>query len=246
MNWERHGKLDQVFAPGSPITDRMVREILLSHSAGPALLRRAALDAARPREERDAALFTLLYKQLSRGDYAGFASTLPLARGDAPVDGLWGFGPGAAAPLGLFAKGKTAQAGFACAPLGATVAALAANPKDTHARLCLGDFLRLNGFDGFAVLDTAPAKGALGGAANDYPGTPLPRGTIYSAAIADPRTAPGDRAYALFRAINCYAPAGFNGCGGADVPLAQRKGWHERLKREFPRSPWTQKLKYYW
>ncbi len=246
MNWERHGKLDQVFAPGSPITDRMVREILLAHSAGPALLRRAALDAARPREEREAALFTLLYKQLSRGDYAGFASTLPLARGDAPVDGLWGFGPGAAAPLGLFAKGKTAQAGFACVPLGATVAALAANPKDTHARLCLGDFWRLNGFDGFAVLDTAPAKGALGGAANDYPGTPLPRGTIYAAAIADPRTAPGDRAYALFRAINCYAPAGFNGCGGADVPLAQRKGWHERLKREFPRSPWTQKLKYYW
>ncbi|OYU37038.1 hypothetical protein [Novosphingobium sp. PASSN1] len=246
MNWERHGKLAQVFAPGSPITDRMVREILIAHSAGPALLRRAALDTARPQEERDTALFTLLYKQLSRGDYAGFGSNLPLVRGAAPVDGLWGFGPGSAAPVGLFAKGKTAQAGFACASLPATAAALAANPQDIHARLCLADFWRLNGFDGFTVLDTAPAKQALGGAANDYPGTPLPRGTIYAAAIADPRTAPDDRAYALFRAVQCYAPSAYNGCGGADVLVAQRKGWYDRLKREFPRSTWTQKLKYYW
>ena len=246
MNWERHGKLAQVFAPGSPITDSMVREILIAHSAGPALLRRAALDAARPQQERDAALFTLLYKQLSRGDYAGFASNEPLVRGDAPTDGLWGFAPGAAAPVGLFTRGRTAQAGFACPALSTTVAALAANPQAIHARLCLGDFWRLGGFDGVTVLDTAPSRGQLGGAANEYPGTPLSRGTIYTAAIADPRTAPDDRAYALYRAINCYAPSGYNGCGGADVPVAQRKGWYDRLRREFPRSPWTQKLKYYW
>ncbi len=75
MNWERHGKLAQVFAPGSPITDRMVREILLMHSAGPGLLRRVALDVERAQTERDAALFTLLYKQLSRGTMPVFGPT---------------------------------------------------------------------------------------------------------------------------------------------------------------------------
>lgn len=246
MNWERHGKLAEVFAPGSPITDRMVREILLTHSAGPALLRRVALDTAKVQTERDAALFTLLYKQLSRGDYAGFRTNQPLVRGDAPTDGLWGFAPGSPAPLGLFAKGRTAQAGFACPALQGTVAALAANPQDVHARLCLGEFWRLNGFDGFTALDTAPSKGLLGGAANDFPGKPTPRGVIYAAVIADPRAAPDDRAYALYRAVNCYGPSGYNGCGGEDVPIAQRKGWYDRLKREFPRSVWAQKQKYYW
>ena len=246
MNWERHGKLADVFAPGSPITDRMVREILLTHSAGPALLRRVALDVERPQTERDAALFTLLYKQLSRGDYAGFRTNLTLVRGDAPTDGLWGFGPGNAAPLGLFPKGRTTQAGFACPVLQGTVAALAADPRDNHARLCLGEFWRLNGFDTFTALDTSPARGALGGTANEFPGKPLARGAIYAAVIADPRSAPDDRAYALFRAVNCYGPSGYNGCGGEDVPIAQRKAWYDRLKREFPRSAWAQKLKYYW
>lgn len=246
MNWERHGRLAQVFAADSPITDRMVREILLAHSAGPALLHRIARDTERVQTERDAALFTLLYKQLSRGDYAGFRTTLTLVRGDAPSEGLWGYAPGSIAPLGLFAKGRTAGGGFACAALQDTVAALAADRRDDHARLCLGEFWRLNGFDGFTVLDTPPSRGALGGAANDYPGKPLARGAIYAAVIADARSAPDDRAYALYRAVNCYGPSGFNGCGGEDVPIAQRKGWYDRLKREFPKSSWAQKLKYYW
>ena len=246
MNWERHGKLAQVFASGSPITDRMVREILLTHSAGPALLRRVALDVERAQTERDVALFTLLYKQLSRGDYAGFRSNQTLVRSDATTEGLWGFAPGSAAPLGLFAKGRTSQAGFACPALQGTVAALAANPNDVHARLCLGEFWRLNGFDGFTTLDTPPSRGALGGAANEFAGKPLARGSIYAAVIADPRSAPDDRAYALYRAVNCYGPSGYNGCGGEEVAKPVRKGWYDRLKREFPKSLWAQKLKYYW
>jgi len=246
MNWERHGKLAQVFAPGSPITDSHVREILLAHSAGPALLRRAALDAARPQHERDAALFTLLYKQLSRGDFAGFAANLPLVRGDAQPEGLWSVGAGAPTAVGLFGKGRTAQAGFACPGIDATARMLAGDPRNIRARLCLGDFWRMNGFDGFTALDTAPPKAQLGGAANEYPGTPLRRGVIYASVIADPLSSAEERAYALFRAVNCYAPSGFNACGGEDVPVAQRKAWFDRLRREFPKSPWTQKLKYYW
>lgn len=246
LNWERHGKLAQVFAPGLPITDRMVREILIAHSAGPALLRSAALDTARPQHERDAALFTLLYKQLSRGDYAGFGANNALVRADAATDGQTSFETEAPIGLGLFTKGRTAQASFGCPSLAATAAVLAANPRDTHAQLCLGEFWRLNNFDSYTALDTAPARGALGGAANEFPGAPTPRSAFYAAAIANPRTAPADRAYALFRAINCYAPSGYNACGGDEAPKAQRKAWFDTLKRAYPRSPWAQKLRFYW
>ncbi len=247
MNWERHGKLAQVFAPGSPITDRMVREILLAHSAGPALLRSAALDAARPQHERDFALFTLLDKQLSRSDYAGFIGNLALMRADAPSEeSVTSFTSGAPIALGRFTKGRTAQGGFACPALSATAAALAANPRDTHARLCLGEFWRLNDDLGPSSFDGRPARLALGGAAHAFPGVSTSRGAFYAAAIADPRSAPADRAYALYRAVYCYAPSGSNACANADVPKAQRKAWYDTLKRDYPRSPWAQKLKYYW
>ncbi len=39
-----------------------------------------------------------------------------------------------------------------------------------------------------------------------------------------------DRAYALYRAINCYAPSGYNECGSADVPKSTRKQWFNTLK----------------
>ena len=45
-----------------------------------------------------------------------------------------------------------------------TAATLARNPRDVKARLCLGEFYRLNGFDDFEQLDTAPKPDELGGA----------------------------------------------------------------------------------
>jgi hypothetical protein len=114
------------------------------------------------------------------------------------------------------------------------------------ARLCLGDFYRLNGFDDFGLDTDAPGRGELGGTPTLFPGKPTPRGDIYVGIIADPRAAGEEKAYALYRAVNCYAPSGGNGCGGADVAEAQRRAWFQRLKREFPKSPWAQKLRYYW
>ncbi len=246
MNLERNGQLGAVFAKDSPITDRQTRAILLAHSAGPDLLRSAAQNAAAPQEERDEALFTLLYKQLSRGNYAGFAANRALVRGDAPMEGKYSFARYEALGLGVFAKGRVMEAGSACPALAATAQTLAADPRNLHAQLCLGEFWRLNGFDGFTALDTAPPAGELGGAVSGFPGVPNRRGAFYETAIADPRAGRADKAYALFRIVRCYAPSGYNSCGGADVPKAQRKAWFDRLHREFPKSVWAQKLRIYW
>jgi hypothetical protein len=65
--------------------------------------------------------------------------------------------------------------------------------------------------------------------------------------IADPQAGGDDEAYALFRAINCYAPSsGYNGCGRQDIAPAQRKQWFRALKTEYAATSWAKSLKYYW
>ena len=246
MNWERHGKLAAVFAKDSPIREPMIRRQLLVHSAGPTSLRMAAVDPAPGEAVRDLAAFTLLYKELSRGAYAAFAADLALVRRGANADaGVYAVESQDVVPAGLFVRGNWSD-GYPCGPIGETARKLAANPQDVGARLCLGDFWRLNGFDGFTAADTPPRKDELGGFANQFPGRPLVRSAIYAAVLADPRAAPDDKAYALYRAVNCYAPSGYNACGGEAVGKAQRKAWYDRLKRDYPASSWAKKLRYYW
>ena len=55
-----------------------------------------------------------------------------------------------------------------------------------------------------------------------------------------------DRAYALYRAVNCYRPAGNNTCGGKDVDLAQRKAWFNTLKSRYRATAWAKSLEIYW
>lgn len=246
MSLERSGKLADVFAPGSLVQDPTVREVLMGLSAGPAVLRTVARDTARGDHERDYAAFTLLHKELSRGRYADFAGDTALVR-KAATTATWfyNFQTQDEVPAGVFVRGKFSD-GFACPAIAKTAQVLAASPNDYTARLCLGDFLRLNGFDGFTDLDTRPDKGELGGVANQFPGKPLARSAIYAAIMAD-RKAPADaRAYAMYRAIACYAPAGYNSCGGAEVDTAVRRGWYNQIKQEYPASPWAKKLRYWW
>ena len=64
--------------------------------------------------------------------------------------------------------------------------------------------------------------------------------------IADGAAPAADRAYALYRAVNCYGPSGINQCGGAEAMPAQRKAWFTQLKHDHPTSPWAQALHYWW
>ncbi|GHC92419.1 hypothetical protein [Novosphingobium pokkalii] len=96
----------------------------------------------------------------------------------------------------------------------------------------------------------------LGRGKDQFPGKPLSRDAIYATIIAD-KAAPADlRAYALYRAVMCYAPSGYNGCSGPatdyaamqaqQVPKAQRKAWYDELKARYPASRWAKSLRYYW
>lgn len=256
IRWQRDGRLDQVFAPGSPITDSMTRSILLQSMATPAILRGSARDGARPARERDVARFTLLYKDLTRGSFGDFAADLALVPADADSEaGLWDFARQDRIPVGLFRRGKWSD-GFACPAIAQTAATLARSPKDVRARLCLGDFYRLNGFDGFTLFRAGKDKFSLGSGPDGFSGQFLSRSDIYAAIIADKGATPDDRAYALYRAVMCYAPSGYNSCGGpyltyeemdaAQAPKADRKSWFTELKQRYPGSRWAKSLRYYW
>ncbi|MBD3730225.1 MAG: hypothetical protein IE933_11010 [Sphingomonadales bacterium] len=247
LNYERNGKLDQVFAKDSPITDTTLRQILLEEVAPPAILRASVADTTRPQDERRLALRTLLWKDLSRGRYADFSRDRAWLEQfpdrTAPDSETNGYEP---SPLDDFRQGRWSD-GYACPAIGATAQALAANPADYKARLCLGDFYRLNGFDDFEGNFThGPDSKGLGTSKDQFPGALTARSAIYSSIIADPRAPATEKAYALYRSVLCYAPSGNNSCGGAEVPESQRKAWHDQLKRQYPGSEWAKKLKYYW
>ena len=251
MHDERNGGLERLFAADSAVKDPEIREILLRYTAGPKLLRAQAAKAA-AKQEREVALYTLLYKQITRGNYKDFLADqalIPAGTRPKPEDDY-------TAPvytnIAIFKWAGTKE-GFACPSLATLATALAGAPKDAPSLLCLAEFARNNGFDLGAswpdlpsALDTQPSKDELGGAPTQFAGKPFSRLEIYKGVMADPAAAPANKAYALYRAVYCYAPSGYNSCGGTEVLPAQRKAWFNQLKKNHPTSPWAAKLKYYW
>lgn len=242
---ERSGALDGLFAQGSPVRTADIREILLVNVADAALLRRQAVATYVSQHERDVALFTLLFKEATRGPHRDFLTDLALVPKDAPTSGNF-YDPVAMEhpPVGVFNQPKDVE-GYACPALRETELALTQRPDDSHGLLCVAEFVRANGFD-YAPLGATPKPDELGGTRPLFPGGTYSRLDDYRAIIAARGAPSDDKAYALFRAINCYAPSRINSCGGKEAEPAERKTWFFQLKRQFPRSRWARDLQYYW
>lgn len=242
---ERNGDIARVFAADSLVTDPALREQLLIHAAGPDLLRARADDAKASKRERALALYVLLYKQLTRGRYSEFLKDVK--RLPAKIDTASGSYDklGGMTAIADF-RWQGTREGYVCPPLQQIATTLAADAGSRKANLCLGEFLRLNGYDRVESWSFDVGEDELGGSASQFPGHAMPRQRIYQAIIDDAAAPAEERAYALYRAVNCYAPAGFNDCGGDDVPVATRKAWFNQLKTRYPNSSWARQLRYYW
>lgn len=251
LHEERRGAVDRVFAADSRVRHPLLRQLLLEHVAGPDLLRRRANDRQAARQEREAAAYVLLAKELRHGLYREFLDDVRLVPADAPDVGYYSsvrydvhYDPEAKVPLVLFGtKARVGEAG--CPALATTVGQLAAAPKAARPRLCLAEYFRVNGFDHFELDDPVPG-GGLGSSKPQFPGDSYQRLEVYKSVIADPAATGEDRALALNRAIRCYAPTGRNSCSGTEVPLEQRRAWFALLKRDYPRSRWARSLDFYW
>lgn len=246
-NEERDQALDRVFATDSPVQDRAVREVLIDYAAGPALLAARVKAEDAPGRERRVARYVLLYKDLLRGRYGAFAQDAALVAPGAPdpadAESVVGGEPDAA--IFQWQGGAESDDDYACPPIAEIARALAKDPRQPRGLICLAEFRRLNGLD-YAPLDTPPPPDQLGGAPSGFPGAVLSRMAAYQQVLGNDGASAGEKAYALYRAINCYAPAGITECGSPDVPSSQRKQWFRTLKTTYARTRWGRALKFYW
>ncbi|MFJ3520937.1 outer membrane assembly lipoprotein YfiO [Pseudomonas sp. NPDC090203] len=248
MNYEHSGQLDKVFAADSPIQSAQVRLILLGKVAGNELLHQQITQGISP-TEKATAQFVLLYKTLLYGQYAAFAEALkalPTKASEEKLGTSLGYVYGDGQSLQLFHwNGDKAESSYACPSIGETAAALQANGKDAKGLNCLGEFILRNGLDSMP-LDQRPAAPQLASSEPGFKGPVFSRLDGYQAVIANSAATRDDKAYALYRAINCYAPSGYNSCGGKDVAQSVRKGWFKQLKSTYAATSWSKSLQYYW
>lgn len=232
-----------IFAPGSAVTNLRFRSQVLKTQATPELLRQQAIHGPN-NEERTIALHTLLVRDLTENRFADWLNDRKLARAiSQPVVGT-AFDD---VNLSVFDwNGDAAQAGYTCRSLNETVTVLSRKADDAHALNCLGEFFRTTqthvdlwkNSSGNDVLEVAITR--------QEPFGQFDRQRYYQQVIASPTAEVEDKSFALYRAIMCYSPSGYNECGGEEVDKSQRKDWFTQLKTQYPGSPWAQKLKYYW
>ncbi|WP_192459510.1 hypothetical protein [Musicola keenii] len=239
------GQPERVFTPESPVKNLRFRSAILKVSADAELLRRQT-GAQQSHEERAIALHTLLTKQLSHHDYAGFLQDSALLKTIAPLESTenqsWN-----EEDLTVFDwDGSDTEDGYECPSLKETVVTLSQNPNDAHAINCMGEFvLRSGNSVGFDWGENNMLNG-LTGAKTRYQGQEYTRLDGYMQVIADPKAPPEDKSYALYRAVYCYAPSGYNDCGSQDISKETRNAWFRQLKTDYKGSQWARQLKYYW
>jgi len=239
----QEGKVAEIFAGKSPITNLRYRSAVLKTRADADLLRQQVASAPN-NEERTIALHTLLMRDLIEARYDSWLADKALTShitppviGDSFAD----------VNLSVFDwPGEKTEDGYFCPSLTKTVSALSKNDRDGHALNCLGEFLRTSDARISLWKDT-PGNVALDAVTSDdkFIGQPS-RQDYYQQVMADKKSEPEDKSYALYRAVMCYSPSGYNDCGGTAVDEHERKRWFTQLKSQYPGSVWAQKLKYYW
>lgn len=241
MNYEKAKQLSGIFEGGSPITNSNIRQIILRNVASPALLAAQAKAKNAREEERREAQYTLLYKDLTYGRYGAFAGDMASVGKLPPPDPN-----NYLRDFGIFTwGGNTEKSTYPCPGIRDIAKTLAVAPAQANALLCMGEFTRIQGLD-YHDLNAQPGSSELGGGPSEFTGQLFSRGEAYEKVIANPKASRNEVAYALYRAVNCYAPSASNSCGGKDVPVSQRKKWFQMLKAQYKDSDWASRLNYYW
>jgi len=224
---------DRIFAPQSPIRDKAIRAIVVEHTASAEMLRQRIKDPNESTDIVEAALYTLLYKELTGGKYQAFQADLALV----PPHPSESLAPFVAVP-------EAKSTGYRCPSLREVAAILQRDGSDARSLNCVGELVRLH--DVHYGQEIEPPKTDLGGSDSLLPGTGFSRMDNYLKVIANKQADADSRAYALSRAVRCYEPSGNNGCGNQEIPQSTRKQWFEELHKEYADSVWAKSLKYYW
>ncbi len=246
LNLAYSGHPEKIFAKDSPVTNLRFRSSVLKFSANARVLRQQS-QSGPSTEERTIALHTLLTKELTHGLFSDFLQDAEL-RASIPAQSKTDDDNNSNDDaLTVFNwDGSTTESGYQCPALEATVQTLQTNPNDARAMNCLGEFFLRTDNDVYQDWDELYTLSALASAPTTFEGKTWSRLDGYMAVINDAKAPAEDRSYALYRAINCYAPSGNNDCGTQQISKAQRKAWFRQLKSDYKGSQWAKQLNYYW
>jgi hypothetical protein len=235
LNYERSGRLAEVFSPNSQFNNPKLHRILIKHAASDKLLKSILQQETVSAEDKGTALKTLLYKLLVRSNYDELSRIMDKYSIEEfqDVDGLYNFKW----------KGQS-DPQYVCSSLIETVHSLSENPKLPSSLNCLGEFFRL--FEAEIDPGYKPLKHHLGGTSDGFPEKTYSRLDYYLSVINNPASKGDAEAYALHRAIYCFATSGINHCGSQEIPQEQRRAWFQRLKLVYKNTSWAKQQKYYW
>lgn len=245
LNYEKSGRLAKVFAENSRVTDKRLQRLLIERSAPPDLLEKVLNQKHSAPEIKAVALKTLLLKNLIHTHYSEFLR-------------IYQKYPSKNYPelkeLQHFQWTGQNEPEYACPALLNSVQTLSRKNEDAPALNCVSEFLRLFFYYDYYTPLTAYKSGLHTDSQNHYLGE-MPdlfknkaytRFDFYLAVIDNPKAAAAAKAFALSRAINCFASSGNNHCGTQEIEKSQRAAWFKLLKNTYKASTWAEQQKYYW
>lgn len=235
QNLERGGQLDEVFSANTLIKTAKLRQQLIEHSAPASLLEEIIKADHTSSKDKAYALVSLVHKLLIFGRYADLARILKSYPPEQYTD---------VRNLHAFAGQGQSVPDFICPAVINTVDTLVNHAENAESLLCLGELMRQD-YDTYKEFPSV-YKHQLGGIEASFNGNLLTPMDIYLKVMADTKASAESVAYALHRAINCYAPSAYNHCGSQDIDIGTRKKWFQTLKSRYKSTTWAQSQKYYW
>ncbi|MGO2340209.1 MAG: hypothetical protein ACTH5M_06405 [Psychrobacter sp.] len=251
----------KLFGNNATVQSQNLKMRVIKYSADPTLLKNIANNHSSTDTIGAEARYALLAKSLIHGQYSDY---LTYQQSYLPKNAQKYLGfdseDEALKYLPAFSEfnwqGKKVSPSINCQDLTKTVTRLSQNPKDRLQTLCMAEFMDdttinyyLEDYDqsyhSSDQSDSGYRYPYLGDIPSRFEGQALNRLDIYQSIFNSNRDDELS-AYALHRAIGCFASSGSNHCSDENVDMSVRKAWFKRLKSDFKNTSWAKNQKYYW
>ena len=256
INLEQRGEIDQIFNAENAIANPLIRALVLQNTASASILRQQLKDKKLHQDLGRLAIFTLLQKDIIYGFYDDFVADFKAHKsklGEPVYDEKGRFRtaelsttPFSDSPAVFHWPGKVDAEDYECPNLINLASRLSKNPDAASNLICLGEFIRETDWDRVLQTAASPPSDAIGGALPQFTGSAFKRDAAYQHIFNDKTATHNEKAYALYRLINCYAPTGSNSCSNTHEALKTRRAWFAQLKKNYADTSWGKNLKIYW
>ncbi|MFD1259193.1 hypothetical protein [Entomomonas asaccharolytica] len=253
LNYEKTARITHVFAKDSPITTPQLRYILLRKNASRNQLQQLLTDNDLETLDKATMIYLLLYKDLLSQNYNDFLadSSLLISKNTLDEIHLGNISKTGQTNLTLFSEAIPSHSEYPCPSPIILANVLQLNPTDPKALNCLGEFsehyqLPYHRYMLYSSLNNTNNTGSLGtNNPTDFGKFLYSRLKGYQFVMDDETATEEDRAYAVYKAIRCFA-GGYNHCDKQDIPLAKRKEWFQLLHSKYAQTLWAKQQNIYW